>query len=76
MSSLSDFLPLRQQKIRQLTYDYLDQPPQQKSYGGAIAHVLTHNMAHCTEILHILTRLGLPDLIEGDVLSWEQRFRG
>lgn len=55
--------------------DTLDNPPQQKTYGGAIAHVLTHNHAHRTEILHILQRLGLPNLLEGDVLSWEHQAR-
>lgn len=55
--------------------DSLDNPPTQKTYGGAIAHVLTHNHAHRTEILHILERLGLQNLLEGDVLSWEQQAR-
>jgi uncharacterized damage-inducible protein DinB len=53
--------------------DVLDDPPTRKTYGGAIAHVLTHNHAHRTEILHMLERLGVADLIEGDVLSWEKQ---
>lgn len=53
--------------------DILDHPPTRKSYGGAITHVLTHNMVHRTELLHMLQRLGLEDLPEGDVLSWEQQ---
>ena len=51
--------------------DTLDDPPTAKTYGGAIAHVLTHDMHHRSELLHMLHRLGLPDLPEGDVLSWE-----
>jgi uncharacterized damage-inducible protein DinB len=51
--------------------DVLDDPPAAKSYVGAIAHVITHNMQHRGELLHMLARLGVPDLIEGDVLSWE-----
>lgn len=51
--------------------DTLDDPPAQKTYGGAIAHVLTHDMHHRGELLHILGRLGVPRLLEGDALSWE-----
>jgi uncharacterized damage-inducible protein DinB len=51
--------------------DVLDDPPMPKSFGGTIAHVLTHNMHHRAELLHMLGRLGAPGLIEGDVLSWE-----
>lgn len=51
--------------------DVLDEPPTAKTYGGAIAHVITHNMHHRGELLHLLARLGLTDLPEGDVLSWE-----
>jgi uncharacterized damage-inducible protein DinB len=53
--------------------DTLDEPPTRKTYGGAIAHVITHNMHHRSELLHILQRLGVPILLEGDVLSWEYR---
>lgn len=55
--------------------DVLDDPPTQKTYGGAIAHLITHSMHHRNELLHILHRLGVPDLIEGDVLSWEAQDR-
>ena len=51
--------------------DTLDDPPQSKTYGGAILHVITHNMHHRGEVLHMLSRLGLTDLPEGDLLSWE-----
>ena len=51
--------------------DTFDEPPTKKTYGGAIGHVLTHDMFHRGELLHILARLGVPDLLEGDLLSWE-----
>jgi uncharacterized damage-inducible protein DinB len=51
--------------------DSLDDPSQSKTYGGAILHVITHNMHHRGELLHMLDRLGLTDLPEGDLLSWE-----
>ncbi len=53
--------------------DPLDCPPTEKSYGGAITHVLTHSMHHRAQLLYLLRRLGLPNLIEGDVISWESR---
>ena len=55
--------------------DVLDDPPREKTYGGAIAHLLTHSMHHRGEILHLLHRFGVPDLPEGDVLSWEEAVR-
>jgi hypothetical protein len=30
-------------------------------------------MHHRAEIIHMLTRLGLEEVLEGDVLSWEQQ---
>jgi uncharacterized damage-inducible protein DinB len=51
--------------------DTLDNPPRTKTYGGAVLHVITHDMHHRSEVLHILARLGLEDLPEGDLLSWE-----
>jgi uncharacterized damage-inducible protein DinB len=56
--------------------DVLDDPPAAKTYGGAIGHVLTHNMHHRAELLHMLSRLGCPDLPEGDLLSWEETLAG
>lgn len=55
--------------------DTLDKPPRRKSFGGTVAHLLTHDMHHRGEILHILQRLGIPDLPEGDVLTWEATMR-
>jgi uncharacterized damage-inducible protein DinB len=53
--------------------DLLDKPPTQKTFGGTIVHVITHNMHHRCEAMHMLGRLGVPNLIEGDALSWEQQ---
>jgi uncharacterized damage-inducible protein DinB len=58
-------------RLNELYTDVLDQPPQQKSYAGTILHVITHDHMHRAEMLHMLERLGVPGLIEGDVLSWE-----
>ena len=58
-----------------LWVDRLDDPPTEKTYGGAIGHVLTHNMHHRAHLLLMLGRLGLTDLPEGDLLGWEQQAR-
>ena len=42
-----------------------------QTFGTTILHVITHNQTHRTEILHILERLGVEKLPEGDLLSWE-----
>lgn len=59
-------------RLDELWVDTLDEPPAKKSYGGAIGHVITHNMLHRGELLHMLQRLGVQELPEGDLLSWEQ----
>jgi uncharacterized damage-inducible protein DinB len=58
-------------RLDELWTDTFDDPPTEKTYGGAIGHVLTHDMFHRGELLHILARLGVPDLLEGDLLNWE-----
>jgi uncharacterized damage-inducible protein DinB len=55
--------------------DVLDRPPTQKTYGGAIAHVITHDMHHRAHLLTIMRWLGMRDLPEGDLLGWEMRAR-
>ena len=55
--------------------DVLDRPPAEKTYGGAIAHVVTHGMHHRAQLLYMLRRLGVVELPEGDVLSWERQAR-
>jgi uncharacterized damage-inducible protein DinB len=62
-------------RLDELWVDHLDNPPAKKSYGGAIAHILTHSMHHRAQLLYLLRLLGVRDLIEGDVLSWEVQNR-
>jgi uncharacterized damage-inducible protein DinB len=65
----------REGRLDERWVDALDEPPARKSYGGAIAHVLTHGMHHRAQLLYLLRRLGVRDLIEGDVLSWEAQLQ-
>jgi uncharacterized damage-inducible protein DinB len=55
--------------------DVLDNPPMQKSFGGGIGHVITHNMHHRAELLHMMQRLGMENLPEGDLMGWDHRTR-
>ena len=52
-----------------------DPDPVMKTFGGAIAHLITHSMHHRAQALNIMRHLGLTDLIEGDVLGWEAAHR-
>lgn len=56
--------------------DTLDDPPVPKTFGGAIGHVITHNMHHRAHIMYIMEQLELRDHIEGDLLSWESNAFG
>jgi uncharacterized damage-inducible protein DinB len=62
-----------QSRLNDTYLDTLDTPPKPKTFGGTILHVITHNHQHRNELLHLLARHGLADLLEGDVLSWESR---
>lgn len=78
--SYADFAAFAQQteregRLDELFTDVLDDPPVQKSIGGAIGHVITHNMHHRAEILHMLHRLGVENIPEGDLMGWDQRRR-
>jgi uncharacterized damage-inducible protein DinB len=53
--------------------DTLDQPPTEKKFGTAIAHVITHSMHHRAQLLYLLRQSGVKNLPEGDVFSWENR---
>jgi uncharacterized damage-inducible protein DinB len=48
-------------------------PPKELTYGGTIAHVITHSMHHRAQLLYMLRVLGVGDRPEGDVLSWENQ---
>ncbi|MBI1259843.1 MAG: DinB family protein [Chloroflexi bacterium] len=65
----------REGRLDDLWTDVLDDPPTQKSYGGAIGHVITHNMHHRAEAQHIMHRVGVTDVPEGDLMGWDQRRR-
>jgi uncharacterized damage-inducible protein DinB len=52
--------------------DILDSPPAQKTYGSGIAHILTDSMHHRAQLLYMLRRLGIDEVPEGDVFSWER----
>ena len=72
MADFADYAQLLATEGRlDATYlDVLDTPPKPKTFGGTILHVLTHTTVHRWEIQHMLQRLGLSDLIEGDVLGY------
>jgi uncharacterized damage-inducible protein DinB len=53
--------------------DPSENPPVERTYGGSIAHVITHSMHHRAQLLYMLRRLGVEGLPEGDVLSWEHQ---
>lgn len=42
-----------------------------KSFGGAVLAVVLHNTEHRAEAVHILHRLGLPDVPEVDFGVWD-----
>jgi len=52
--------------------DILEDPPVERTFGGTIAHVITHSMHHRTQILFMLRRLGVEGVPEGDALSCEE----
>lgn len=62
-------------RLDDLWTDVLDNPPAQKSFGGAIGHVITHNMHHRAELQHIMHRLGMSHVPEGDLMGWDQQNR-
>lgn len=51
--------------------DYLENPPQKKSVTTALAHLCTHGMHHRAQCLWMMRQLGLGNLPEGDLFSWE-----
>jgi uncharacterized damage-inducible protein DinB len=56
--------------------DTLDTTPRHKPFGAALVHLATHAMHHRAQCLHILRRLGLKNLPEGDALTWEKSHLG
>lgn len=64
-----------QNRLDDTYLDVLDNPPQAKTFGGTLLHVLTHTTVHRWEMQHMMQRLGLENLLEGDALGWEWRLR-
>ena len=50
---------------------YTDHYDVRKSFGGTILMVVEHDEGHRVEALHILQRLGVPDLPEVDLGVWD-----
>ncbi len=61
----------REQRFDDCFLDTLDDPPILKTFGGAIGHVITHDMHHRAQVMFLMEKVGLEDHIEGDFLSWE-----
>ena len=62
---------VREGRSDEFFVDSLDNPPQKKTFGGAIGHVITHDMHHRAQLMFLMERIGLTEHIEGDLLSWE-----
>ncbi len=62
----------RENRWDEVFTDVLDNPPQKKTFGGSIAHLITHSMHHRAQAMYIMEQLGVRNHIEGDVLSWEK----
>lgn len=55
--------------------DHLDNPPRKKTFGSALAHIITHSMHHRAQVLYMLRLSGVQTLPEGDVFSWENNLK-
>lgn len=55
-----------------LWFDPIDEV--EHTFGGSIAHVITHSMHHRAQIIYMMRLHGVKGLPEGDVLSWEKFF--
>jgi uncharacterized damage-inducible protein DinB len=56
---------------QRLDETFADHYAVRKSFGGTILMIVEHNAEHRTEVLHILGRLGVPDLPEVDLGVWD-----
>lgn len=50
---------------------YVDHYAVRKSFGGTILMVVEHNVEHRAEAVHILARLGVPEVPEVDLGVWD-----
>ncbi len=53
------------------TATYVDNYGIPQSYGGTVLYVITQNVLRMSELRQFLVRLGVEDLLEGDVQEWE-----
>ncbi len=76
--SYATFATLSRQRRDEQRLDdtFVDHFGERLSFGGAIIHVVLHNAEHRTEALHILERLGVPDVPEVDHALWEHVTQG
>jgi uncharacterized damage-inducible protein DinB len=56
---------------RRLNDTFVDHYRITQTFGATILQVILHNHQHRSEALHILQRLGVPDLPDGDPQEWE-----
>ena len=61
---------------RRLDDTSVDHFGERMTFGGAIVHVVLHAAEDRGEALHILARLGVPDLPEVDHALWDHKTRG
>lgn len=53
-------------------FDIGHETPREKTYGGAVGHLLTHNMQHRGAVQHSLKRRRVAAIPESDLLGWER----
>jgi len=59
-------------RLNEMLQDGSDNPGTKKTLGSTILHVATHGMHHRAQLMVMLRILGLEDILEGIVLSWEK----
>jgi uncharacterized damage-inducible protein DinB len=57
-----------EQQFDETLTDFYGEHP---TFGSAILHVMVHDAEHRSEIVHILNRLGLPEVPEVDLALWD-----
>ena len=65
----------RMRDEQRLDEPFVDRWGGRPTFGGVIVHVVLHNAEHRSDALHILERLGVPDLPEIDHALWDQTAR-
>lgn len=55
----------------QFNATYVDNYGIPQSYGGTVLYVITQNLLRLSELRQFLERLGVENLMEGDVQEWE-----